>query len=35
MEKEMNHKKIMRKFNNLQEELEFTNQKMESLWKEY
>lgn len=27
--------KIMRKFNNLQEELEFTNQKLESLWKEY
>lgn len=25
----------MRKFNNLQEELEFTNQKLESLWKEY
>jgi kinesin family protein 3/17 len=27
--------KIMRKFNSLQEELEFTNQKLESLWKEY
>lgn len=26
---------IMRKFNSLQEELEFTNQKLEGLWKEY
>ncbi len=26
---------IMRKFNSLQEELEFTNQKLEALWKEY
>ena len=34
-EKEKNRMKIMRKFNSLQEELEFTNQKLESLWKEY
>ena len=34
-EKEKNRIKIMRKFNSLQEELEFTNQKLESLWKEY
>jgi len=27
--------KIMRKFNNLQEELEFINGKMEALWKEF
>lgn len=27
--------KIMRKFSNLQEELEFTNQKLGSLWKEF
>lgn len=26
---------IMRKFNSLQEELEFTNNKLEGLWKEY
>lgn len=26
---------IIKKFNNLQEELEFTNQKLESLWNEY
>ena len=34
-EKEKNRIKIMRKFNSLQEELEFTHQKLESLWKEY
>ena len=26
---------IIKKFNNLHEELEFTNQKLESLWKEF
>ena len=34
-EKEKNRMKIMRKFNNLQEELEFINGKMEALWKEF
>lgn len=34
-EKEKNRMKIMRKFNNLQEELEFITGKMETLWKEF
>lgn len=34
-EKENSRMKIVKKFNNLQEELEFTNNKMETLWREY
>eukprot|EP00347_Sterkiella_histriomuscorum_P009215 403342083 len=34
-EKEKGRMQIIKKFNNLQEELEFTNNKMESLWREY
>lgn len=34
-EKEKGRMKIMNKFNNLQEELEFTNQRLQSFWQEY
>lgn len=33
--KEKNRMQIMRKFNSLQEELEFTNNKLQNLWKEF
>lgn len=34
-EKEKGRMNIIKKFNNLQEELEFTNQKLQNLWDEY